>query len=92
LAYSDIETPAIPSILHSDIIRLTEASQYALTNLIKANRAFFNNNNLIHDFIQKVHFYEHEADNLEEKLKRTIFQSGSIDSLAEKLQLRDIVH
>lgn len=91
LSHFDIEFPDIPQEFNTDLIKLTESSVHALSNLVKANRAFFNNNNIIHDYIHKVHFYEHEADQIEEKLKRQIFHSGRVTELAEKLQLRDFV-
>ena len=34
------------------------------------------------------HFYEHEADKVENKLKRAIFASNEIKDLAQKNQLR----
>lgn len=91
LSHFDIENPLIPEELNGDILKLTEASVNALSNLVKANRAFFKNNNIIHDYIHKVHFHEHEADRIEEKLKRAIFESTELTGLAEKLQLRDFV-
>jgi predicted phosphate transport protein (TIGR00153 family) len=91
LTYFDIEHPDIPEFLNKDLLKLTEASVKALSNLVMANRAFFNNNATIRDFIHKVHFYEHEADQIEEQLKRSIFDSPDIPELAVKLQLRDFV-
>lgn len=91
LSHFDIENPLIPEELNGDFLKLTEASVSALSNLVKANRAFFKNNNIIHDYIHKVHFHEHEADRIEEKLKRAIFESTELAGLAEKLQLRDFV-
>jgi predicted phosphate transport protein (TIGR00153 family) len=91
LSHFDIETPVVPEELNADILKLTEASANALSTLVKANRAFFKNNNIIHDYIHKVHFYEHEADRIEEKLKRTIFEFPETMELARKLQLRDFV-
>src|SRR6056297_2220792 len=91
LSHFDIENPTIPSELNSEFLKLADASVNALSNLVKANRAFFKNNNIIHDYIHKVHFHEHEADRIEEKLKKLIFQSENYGGLAEKLQLRDFV-
>ncbi len=85
------ERPRIREFLRNDFIKLTDASTAALDNLVKADRAFFNNNDVINDYIHKVHFHEHEADQLEEKVKRLIFSSDEIPELAEKLHLRDFV-
>lgn len=91
LSHFDIESPSIPEEFNIEFIKLTESAVHALSNLVKANRAFFKNNPIIHDYIHKVHFYEHEADQIEEKLKRQIFHDGHVKELAEKLQLRDFV-
>jgi hypothetical protein len=85
------ERPRVRDFLHDDFIKLADASSQALDNLVKADRAFFNNNDVIQDYIHKVHFHEHEADQLEEKIKRRIFDSDEIPELAEKLHLRDFV-
>ena len=85
------ERPRIREFLRNDFIKLTDASTEALDNLVKADRAFFSNNDVINDYIHKVHFHEHEADQLEEKVKRLIFSSDEIPELAEKLHLRDFV-
>jgi uncharacterized protein Yka (UPF0111/DUF47 family) len=45
----------------------------------------------VEDYIHKVHFYEHEADQLEEQAKKAIFESTEIERLSEKLQLRNFV-
>ncbi|HDQ14298.1 MAG TPA: DUF47 domain-containing protein [Sediminispirochaeta sp.] len=91
LSNFDIEHPLIPELFHSDVLKLTESSVNALSNLVKANRAFFKNNTMVNDYIHKVHFFEHEADQIEERLKREIFQSEKVSDLAMKLQLRDFV-
>jgi hypothetical protein len=91
LTYFDIEHPEIPEFLNKELLKLTEASVNALSNLVLANRAFFNNDRSIRDYIHKVHFYEHEADQIEEQLMRRIFDSQQIDELAKKLQLRNFV-
>jgi len=91
ISHFDIERPRIPANFKSDFLKLTESSVNALSNLVMASRAFISNNNIIQDYIHKVHFHEHEADQIEEKLKVMIFQSGEIGELAEKLQLRDFV-
>jgi hypothetical protein len=91
LTYFDIEHPDIPVFLNKELLKLTEASVNALSNLVLANRAFFNNDSSIRDYIHKVHFYEHEADQIEEQLMRRIFDSEQVDELAKKLQLRNFV-
>ena len=91
LAHFDIEKPKIPSALKRDFKKLTEASVESLSNLVRANHAFFKNNDVIQDYIHKVFFFEHEADRIEESLKRAIFQSHEDMHLSEKMLLRDFV-
>jgi len=91
LAHFDIEKPKIYPFLKDGFRELTKASVESLTNLVRANHAFFKNNDIIRDYIHKVFFFEHEADRIEESLNRTIFQSEEISRLSEKMQLRDFV-
>jgi hypothetical protein len=91
LGHFDVEKPKIRDFLHSDVLKLAEASAQALDNVVRADRAFFNNREGIQDYIHKVHYYEHEADQLEEQIKKSIFECEEIPDLAEKMQLRDFV-
>jgi predicted phosphate transport protein (TIGR00153 family) len=86
-----IQKPAIPSVLHDDIIDLTSNSVKAAETILLATRAFFNEAHLVNAHINKVQFYEHEADILEDKISNMIFNDGVVDSLAEKIQLKHFV-
>jgi predicted phosphate transport protein (TIGR00153 family) len=83
-----IETPNIPEFIKEDFLELTELSYKAMEELAKASRAFFTELKLVNDFVNKVHFYEHEADKVEKILKRKIFSSEKIKDLAVKNSLR----
>ncbi|NBC30676.1 MAG: DUF47 family protein [Spirochaetes bacterium] len=87
----DIEKPNIREFLRPIFAKLAKASADALDNVVRADRAFFTNTENVEDYIHKVHFYEHEADQLEEQAKKAIFESPEIERLSEKLQLRDFV-
>jgi hypothetical protein len=91
LGHLDVEKPKVRGFLRPILAKLAKASAEALDNVEKADRAFFNNKESVEDYIHKVHFYEHEADQLEEQAKKAIFESEEIADLAEKLQLRDLV-
>ncbi|RCW56245.1 MULTISPECIES: DUF47 domain-containing protein [Halanaerobium] len=84
-----IEKPVIPEELESDFLELVENSSEAVDMLVKSVRAFFEEISQVNDYVNKVHFYEHQADKNEERLKRKIFsdQCKEID-IAYKLQLR----
>lgn len=84
----DIEKPEIPEFLKDDFIELAEISANAMDEMVKAARAFFIDIKIINDFINKVYFYEHEADKLEEHIKRKAFESNEIKGLSRRLHLR----
>jgi len=42
----------------------------------------------VNDYVNKVHFYEHEADDVEETLKRKAFDSNEITRLSRKVHMR----
>ena len=84
-----IEKPFIPEELENDFLELVENSTEAVDMLVKAVRAFFEEISQVNDYVNKVHFFEHQADKNEERLKRKIFSEHfeKID-IAHKLQLR----
>jgi predicted phosphate transport protein (TIGR00153 family) len=86
-----IEQPDIPEDLRPSYLELAELSTKTILELIKATRAFFTEMKLVENYINKVHFYEHEADKLEEKLKRKIFNHKEIAYLSVKMHLRYFV-
>ncbi len=83
-----IESPDIPDFLKEDFLELTELSYKAMEELSKAARSFFTELKLVNDYVNKVHFYEHEADKVEKILKLKIFNSEKIKDLAIKISLR----
>lgn len=83
-----IEKPAIPKFLHQDFSKLAELSSNAVEEAVKAARSFFKEINLVNDFVNKVHYYEHEADDVEEVLKRKAFQSKEIKKFSKKVHMR----
>lgn len=83
-----IETPNIPEFLKSDFLELTELSSKAVEEVVKAARAFFREIGMVSEYVNKVHFYEHEADEVEEHLKRSAFNSEDIESFSQKVHMR----
>jgi len=43
---------------------------------------------MVSDYVNKVHFYEHEADDVEEHLKRRAFNSDEIKRFSHKVHMR----
>jgi hypothetical protein len=92
ILHSSSRAPGVPDSHGAQLLRDRRlASAEALDNVVKGDRAFFDNTGGVEDYIHKVHFYEHEADTLEEQAKKAIFVSEEIPDLAEKLQLRAFV-
>jgi len=83
-----LKKPEIPEFLKEDFLELTELSYKAMEELSKAARAFFTELKLVTTYVNKVHFYEHEADKVEKILKRKIFNNEKITDLATKISLR----
>ncbi|MFO7896954.1 MAG: DUF47 family protein [Candidatus Cloacimonadales bacterium] len=83
-----IETPNIRDFLASDFIDLAELSNSAVDEVVKGARAFFREITMVSDYVNKVHFYEHEADDVEEHLKRKAFNSSEIKKFSEKVHMR----
>ena len=83
-----IEKPEIPDYLKKDYLDLAELSQKSVEEVVKGARAFFKEINMVNDYVNKVHFYEHEADDVEEQLKRKIFNNDKIEPFSKKVHLR----
>jgi len=88
----DVEIPSIPEELHRDFISLTTVVTNACEELLPASRAFFKQPHTVRNQLNKVYFYEREADNLSNKIKKHIFHDMKELSLAEKSHLRYFTH
>ncbi len=83
-----IESPTIPEFAKKDYLALAEISTKAVEELVKAVRTFFKEIDLVSNYINKVYFYEHEVDDIEEQLKRKVFRSTEVKELSNKVHLR----
>jgi hypothetical protein len=82
-----IETPAIPADLQPDFIYLAQHSSRAMDEVVKAIRHFLRNPLAVADYLHKVYYYEKEADQVAERLKRKVFGYENLD-LSTKFHLR----
>ena len=89
ISYFSIERPVIFEFIKEDFIELTETSVKTVLELVNASRSFFREISLVKDFLNKVNFWEHEADRIEEQLKRKVFNSNEIKKFSVKTHLRD---
>jgi hypothetical protein len=83
-----IEKPIIWPELKDDFIELTVASTKCVAELVSAARAFFREITKVADCLVKVHFWEHEADKIEERIMRKAFEGDFIDRLSLKVHMR----
>jgi uncharacterized protein len=83
-----IETPNIREFLKNDFIELAELSSKAVDEVVKGARAFFVEIAMVSNYVNKVHFFEHEADDIEEQLKRKAFTCTEIERFSEKVHMR----
>ncbi len=83
-----IEKPLVYDFLKDDFIRLSEAAVKTVKELVTACRAFFRDPVKVKDSVAKIHFWEHEADKIEERIKRKAFDSEEIPDLCHKVHIR----
>ena len=88
LSQFDVERPFLPEEIKNDFSRLLNISVKSAENVIPAARAFFTDQNLVKDKIQKVIFYERETDKLATNIKRKVFKEMPHLNLSEKIHLR----
>lgn len=81
-----VERPQVPEQFASGYRKLAEAGYQAADALVIAARTFFRNPEAVKDSIYKVNFYETEADQISDRLKRAVFDSDL--DLAHKIHLR----
>ncbi len=83
-----IEKPTIWPELKDDFLELTSASVKSVFELVSASRAFFREITKVADSLIQVHFWEHEADKIEERIMRKAFEGTFIAELSQKVHMR----
>jgi len=84
----DVETPHMPESIKKDYLELVTLAAKSAENAIPAARIVFTTPDEEKDKIQKVLFYNREADTLSNSIKRKIFQEFESLRLSEKIHLR----
>jgi len=84
----DIETPQIPELIKKDFLELVSLTSKSVDNAVPAARIFFTSPDEVKDKIQKVLFYNREANTLSNHIKRKIFHEFDSLKLSEKIHLR----
>jgi predicted phosphate transport protein (TIGR00153 family) len=83
-----IEKPIIYPFLKEDFLTLSKVSVEAVHKLIPAVRAFFEDPRNITDLLTQVHFWEHEADTVELRIKTKAFNSEEIEQFSRRVHIR----
>ncbi|RQD69386.1 MAG: DUF47 family protein [Tindallia sp. MSAO_Bac2] len=86
-----IENPQIPDFATESFVELSRASCKAADELMKGVRSFFQNTGMVEEHVNKVYFFEGEADKMEESIARQVFGNKSIERLSHKIHLRYFV-
>lgn len=86
----DIEKPEIFSQIQGKFMKLAEHSAKAIESTSKAGNSYFRNLTEVNSHINKVKFYESEADDVEKEIKTIVFDKKDCD-LSKKIHLRDII-
>ncbi len=82
------EKPVIPDFIKADFMNLSEYTAKTVEELVNAVSAYFTNISIVTDFSNKVRFFENEADKVEDTIKKIVFATDKIETLAERIQLR----
>jgi len=83
-----IEKPEIREFVLAEFKDLAKQSLNSSEELVKGVRTYFEEISMVNDYVNKVHFYEHEADKIEERIKRKVFNTDEIDDFCKKVHLR----
>lgn len=87
----NIQKPQFPEAMHKDIMELTMSSVQSAESLLLASRAFFSEVHLVTAHTNKIKFFEHEADIIEDRINDQIFNSGLVTEMACKMQLKRFI-
>ncbi|MBT4089407.1 MAG: DUF47 family protein, partial [Deltaproteobacteria bacterium] len=82
------EKPKIPEFVKSDFMNLSEYTTKTVEELVNAVSAYFTNITVVTDYSNKVLFFENEVDKVEDTIKKVVFSTDQIQTLAERIQLR----
>ncbi|PIS28046.1 MAG: DUF47 domain-containing protein [Candidatus Marinimicrobia bacterium CG08_land_8_20_14_0_20_45_22] len=82
-----VEIPRVPEQFHADYIKLSQHSAKAVDEVVISTHSFLVDPLNVRHSLNKVYFWEHEADRQSESLKRKVFRTPELE-LSEKFHLR----
>jgi uncharacterized protein Yka (UPF0111/DUF47 family) len=87
----DVESPHFPEAIHEAIQALTKTSIKSIESVVLSSRTFFRAPLSVKDQLHRVYFYEKEADEMSNKIKRTVYKEMNNLDLAQKNHIRHFV-
>lgn len=87
----EVESPSIPAPIHDHFLDLTKASVKAIESVVLSSRTFFREPKSVKDLLHRVYFYEKEADELSNKLKKMVYKEMHDLGLAQKNHIRHFI-
>jgi predicted phosphate transport protein (TIGR00153 family) len=87
----DIERPTLPEFLQQGMGDLAASATASVDFTVQAAKSYLSNPEGVHDLLTKVNFHEHEADKLEDSMKRAVFADEAEQRLSAKMQLSMII-
>ncbi len=82
------EKPVVPDIIAKHFLKIADHSQRTIVELVNATNAYLTNFKHVKEHIDKVMFYEHEIDKIEDMVIKSIFATDQIETLSHRIQLR----
>ena len=86
-----IEKPDIPDEFKEAFLLIAETSSQAVSELVKASRAFFKETSKVNGYLNKVNFYENHVIKISADTAEKIFQTDTVSIYSRKMHLRDIL-
>jgi predicted phosphate transport protein (TIGR00153 family) len=82
------EKPVIPDFIKPDFLNMADYISKTVEQLVNAVSSYFTNITIVTDYSNKVLFFENEVDKVEDTIKKVVFSTDKIQTLAERIQLR----
>lgn len=87
-SHFSIELPEIYPFLKDDFRELMEICVKTVGEVTLAVRAFFRELYRVTEHVEKVHYWEHQADEIEERIKRKVFRTPEIELFSKRVHMR----
>ncbi len=87
-SHFSIEKPEVYPFLKDDFLELMELCVKTASEVTLAVRAFFRELHRVTEHVEKVHYWEHQADEVEERIKRKVFEREGIQEFSKRVHMR----